>query len=70
MEDFYGIVSWFSGLFATIALLRHPVTGEYQEHSPQPSERERRRIERSFYRFELYCKCLPGGNRGEETDNQ
>jgi hypothetical protein len=58
IEQFFHIIKWFSSIFITRALRKHPITREDQKHWTQPSESEIRRIERNFYRFELYSNIF------------
>lgn len=62
-------VQQFTDDFVAQALSRHPVTDVAVQPSnvDPPGERELQRIQRAFYRFELYCNLLHRGPKKRTT---
>lgn len=58
MERSHHLIQQFTDDFAAHALTHHPDTGELLTRYESPSGQELQRIQRSFYRFELYCNLF------------
>ncbi|KAI9840613.1 MAG: hypothetical protein M1837_001509 [Sclerophora amabilis] len=72
ISGLYDHVRFFTADFASLALSAHPI-GAVPDPAPEPlSSQEQRRIERAFYRFELYCNLFRnrrpnrGGNHSRD----
>ena len=64
LSEMHDHVHFFANRFATYALSQHPVAG-VPRLSPVPiSPNELCRIERTFYRFQLYCNLIAWRKQG------
>lgn len=67
LEQFHELVQLFTTDFVARALSKNPVTGSPEKSEPALiTERELYRIQRAFYRFELYCNLF---KRNEKCRN-
>ncbi|KAL2220436.1 hypothetical protein M432DRAFT_638579 [Thermoascus aurantiacus ATCC 26904] len=60
MGKLYDHVHYFATDLASKALAKNPVSGESDIAPTPPSQSELTRIERTLYRFEIYCNVFRG----------
>ncbi len=67
ISNTYRHVQFFAVDFCSSILSTHPVSGESQEYYTPPSQQEMGRIQRTFYRYQLYHTLFRGGEPQEST---